>query len=88
MLANPLNHLVTNVLPAVRDYEQAEAELGKAFDRNPDPASWEQASQHAKGVHQNCQSPWMDLPTGQQQRLVLNRTQSGYRWQRVAKSIG
>jgi hypothetical protein len=48
VFANVLNHLMANVLPAARDYEQAEIELSKAFERNPDPKSWEQESQRAK----------------------------------------
>jgi hypothetical protein len=48
VLTNTLNHLMTNVLPAARDYAQAENELSRAFGRNNDPNAWEGEGQHAK----------------------------------------
>ena len=48
MLTNTLDHLMTNVLPAARDYKQAENELSRAFDRNADPSTWQREGQQAK----------------------------------------
>jgi len=39
---------MTNVLPAARDYEQAEDELSHAFARDADPKTWQQEGQQAK----------------------------------------
>jgi hypothetical protein len=39
---------MTNVLPAARDYAQAENELSRAFDRDNDPDMWEGEGQQAK----------------------------------------
>jgi hypothetical protein len=47
-LTNTLAHLLNNVIPAARDYEQAEDELTRAFARNPDPNSWAEEAQRAK----------------------------------------
>jgi hypothetical protein len=48
MLANTVNHMLNNVLPAARDYERAEEELSSAFQRNSDPQSWIKEGQTAK----------------------------------------
>ena len=48
MLTDTLNHLLNNVLPAARDYQQAERELSAAFARNNDPQSWTTEGQQAK----------------------------------------
>lgn len=48
MLKSTLNHLLTNVIPAARDYDRAENELSAAFAQNPDPVHWATAGQHAK----------------------------------------
>ena len=48
MLSDTLNHLLTNVIPAARDYEHAENELSRAFARNADPKSWKGEGDHAK----------------------------------------
>jgi len=48
MLAEALNHLLNNVLPAARDYERAEEELSAAFARNAEPQSWITEGQQAK----------------------------------------
>lgn len=48
MLKETLNHLLSNVLPAARDYEQAEEELSAAFARDADPQSWTIEGQQAK----------------------------------------
>ena len=48
VLSNTVHHLMTNVLPAARDYEQAEDELSHAFARDADPKTWQQEGQQAK----------------------------------------
>jgi hypothetical protein len=47
-LTNTLAHLLNNVIPAARDYEQAEHELTRAFARKADPKSWAEEGQRAK----------------------------------------
>jgi hypothetical protein len=48
MLTNTLTHLLNNVIPAARDYEQAEDELTRALARNADPNSWAEEGQRAR----------------------------------------
>lgn len=48
MLTKVVEHLLNNVIPAARDYEQAEESLSLAFRNNSDPSSWAEQGQHAK----------------------------------------
>jgi hypothetical protein len=48
VFTNTVSHLLNNVLPAARDYAEAESELSHAFGRDPDPRKWGQEGQHAK----------------------------------------
>lgn len=48
MLADTLDHMLHNVLPAAQDYERAEKGLSAAFARDPDPQSWHVEGQLAK----------------------------------------
>lgn len=48
MHADVLSHLLNNVLPAARDYEQAEKELSTAFARDDDPKQWVIEGQQVK----------------------------------------
>jgi hypothetical protein len=48
VLTDTLAHLLNNVIPAARDYEQAEYELTRAVERDADPNSWAEEGQRAK----------------------------------------
>jgi hypothetical protein len=48
VLTDTLAHLLNNVIPAARDYEQAEDELTRAVARDADPSTWVEEAQRAK----------------------------------------
>lgn len=48
MLADTVDHLLNNVLPAAADYETAEDELTAAYNADQAPASWEPAARTAR----------------------------------------
>jgi hypothetical protein len=48
VLIDTLAHLLNNVIPAARDYEQAEDALTRAVQRDADPDSWAEEGQRAK----------------------------------------
>ncbi|RWK53159.1 hypothetical protein [Mesorhizobium sp.] len=48
MLADTVDHLLHNVLPAAADYEAAEDALSKAYAAGQTPAAWEAVARTAK----------------------------------------
>ena len=43
-----LDHLLSKVIPAARDYDRAEQELSEAFNLSSEPERWRVAGEHAK----------------------------------------
>lgn len=48
MLKETVDHLLNNVVPAAKDYESAEDELTRAFEKDADPNRWAEEGRRAK----------------------------------------